>query len=280
MIDYWIVKARVRLIKRNPFFGYLALSLNIREAKKGELDAMPTMGVDARGNLIYRKEFIDTLTQEQLTFVIAHEVMHVALFHLTRLGTRQPMVWNIATDIVVNNILLDNVVSGVMEAPKIILYDKSMKELNAEEIYEKLTKKLGGSGNKSGTGKPSDGLDGMEKKRFDVHTVGNNGKELAKTEQRALERARRQRVASAAQVAKSQGKLPSSIEKLVDYIIGEPKVSWKEVLLKYVQSEIPFDFTYSRPSKRSRAVGTYMPSIVRESVDIMIAIDTSGSISD
>ena len=48
----------------------------------------------------------------------------------------------------------------------------------------------------------------------------------------------------------------------------------------YITNEIPFDFTYARPSKKSISCGFYMPSTMRENIDVVVAVDTSGSISN
>ena len=56
------------------------------------------------------------------------------------------------------------------------------------------------------------------------------------------------------------------------------KVNWKYLLYKYITNELPIDYSYSNPSKRSLASGFYMPKMRRENIEIMVAVDTSGSI--
>jgi predicted metal-dependent peptidase len=80
--------------------------------------------------------------------------------------------------------------------------------------------------------------------------------------------------------AKMMGKLPGGIEGLVDAELEPPKFHWKELLWQYISRCVPQDFTYSRPSKKSRAAGFFMPSVTREHIDITVWFDTSGSISD
>ena len=57
------------------------------------------------------------------------------------------------------------------------------------------------------------------------------------------------------------------------------KVNWKTLLQKYITNTIPTDYTFARPRRSSRALGIYLPSVVKENVEIYVSIDTSGSIS-
>ena len=56
------------------------------------------------------------------------------------------------------------------------------------------------------------------------------------------------------------------------------KLDWKSLLYRYITNAIPQDYTYSRPSKHSQACGFYMPSMKREEIEVVVAVDTSGSI--
>lgn len=78
--------------------------------------------------------------------------------------------------------------------------------------------------------------------------------------------------------AKMQGFKPAGMEQIIESVIEE-KFDWRSLLRQYVQKEIPFDFTFSKPSKKSKSMGVYLPDVRRESVDIAVALDTSGSIS-
>jgi len=86
-------------------------------------------------------------------------------------------------------------------------------------------------------------------------------------------------IKDAATFAKGQGKLPAGMERLFKDLL-EPKMNWKELLQKYIMSVLPQDWTYTKPSKRAQAAGFYMPSIVKETVDIIVGVDSSGSIDD
>ena len=65
-------------------------------------------------------------------------------------------------------------------------------------------------------------------------------------------------------------------------MVGEilnPQISWKQKLYKYITKEIPTDYTYTRPSKKSIACGVYLPSTLKENLEVVVGVDVSGSIS-
>lgn len=86
----------LRIRHRQPFFGVLALFAEHR------LDAsVPTAATDGRV-VLFNPEFAGTLCEAELDAVMVHELLHAALLHCSRRGERDPHVWNIAADIVVN----------------------------------------------------------------------------------------------------------------------------------------------------------------------------------
>lgn len=80
------------------------------------------------------------LEEYEWRFVIAHELLHVGLQHYTRRQGRQPFLWNVACDYVINGWLIE---MEVGKPPKLgLLYDRSLKGESAESIYERLQKNL------------------------------------------------------------------------------------------------------------------------------------------
>ncbi|RRD49473.1 DUF2201 family putative metallopeptidase [Arachnia propionica] len=73
---------------------------------------------------------------EQTKFVIAHEVLHVALRHHSRRAGRDPFLWNAACDYVINDWLIQ---MQVGEAPDHgLLFDEELRGLSAEEVYDRI----------------------------------------------------------------------------------------------------------------------------------------------
>jgi len=79
--------------------------------------------------------------------------------------------------------------------------------------------------------------------------------------------------------AKMQGKEPAGFDRLVTEVL-KPKVDWKALLRRYVTQMVPYDYSYLKPSKRSPPK-IILPGIAKgEQVEALVAVDTSGSISD
>lgn len=79
------------------------------------------------------------LTTDEWRFVLAHEMLHAALRHGERAGWRDPYLFNVACDYVVNGWLVE---MAVGEMPEGLLYDPELKGCSAEEIYDRLTTDL------------------------------------------------------------------------------------------------------------------------------------------
>ena len=96
-----IIVARVGLLLRHPFFGNMATRLRIKAAD----DWSPTAAVDGR-NLYFNTQFFNAMDNKEIEFVIAHEILHCVFDHLTRRDDRDPQIYNIAADYIVNNLLV------------------------------------------------------------------------------------------------------------------------------------------------------------------------------
>ena len=76
------------------------------------------------------------LTDAEVVFVYAHELLHVALMHHSRVQGRDSELWNIACDFVINGWLVE---MGVGTLPSIgALYDPRLQGMSAEAVYDLL----------------------------------------------------------------------------------------------------------------------------------------------
>lgn len=127
--------SRHMLLSKYPFIGSIAL----------RMDLIPVRDVRVRtactdGNAVYFDiAFLSSLSNDERIFVLAHEVWHAVLLHLTRRGTRNPQLFNIATDKEVNYMLKED---GLVP-PKDLCFPEG-KEVGkcAEEIYEMMLKNI------------------------------------------------------------------------------------------------------------------------------------------
>jgi len=259
-----ITKARAGLILDHPFFGSLALRMVIKEDP-----SCPTAWVDGI-TMGYNPEFIENLTLEATKGLICHEVMHLACAHHARRGERNPRRFNMAGDMAINPILLQ---AGFV-LPEGGLNDPSFHNMPAEEIYSKLPDEQEGGENGEGQNSDPGGCGEVRDSK------GPDGQPASPSDLSQAEQEWKVAVAQAAQQAKAAGALPTGLERLVGEIL-EPKVDWKEALRRFVDTAAKSDYSWTSPSKRFIQQGIYMPSLHSEELgEIVVAIDTSGSVTD
>jgi predicted metal-dependent peptidase len=96
---------------------------------------LPTAATNGR-DVMYNPNFIDTLTDKQLTFVVLHEALHKVFQHMTiwrKLWKENPMLANIAADYVVNNTIVEADPHGeVASMPEMCLYDKRFANMTTK----------------------------------------------------------------------------------------------------------------------------------------------------
>ena len=132
-----ISQSRTKLLGRLPFFGRLALKLRPRLAREGE--GVPTAAVSQDGTLIVNPDFAATLTDSQLCFVVAHEVLHPAMLYFDRMQGRIPKLWNFAHDYAIN-LIIKHMADANIELLEGVLCDEKYRDWSAEEIYDDLLK--------------------------------------------------------------------------------------------------------------------------------------------
>src|SRR6056300_899582 len=88
-----IIKARIEMLMSAPFFGNLATRLILKDATEW----CPTAATDGK-YFYYNRDFISFLSDEELVFLVGHEVLHCVYDHMdaSRRGDRNPVLWNIA----------------------------------------------------------------------------------------------------------------------------------------------------------------------------------------
>ncbi len=292
-----ITKAKAKLVFDNrPFFASLAARLDIIEVPTGEKSlggqAIDTMATDME-RIFYNPDFVEKITIEECAGVLMHEILHVAYLHGLRRGSRDPLLWNIACDYAINPIVLDSggKLPRLGDDPSHPGYclDAKYKDWSATAIYDDLLKdakempfKLNGQGGDGEDGK--DGKDGKGKQPLwgeILDPQDETGKKKGQAQQADLENETKLAVQSAAAAAKAVGKLPGSLQGLVE-AIGEPEVDWQDYIAKVLASIIPDNYTWRKPRRSLYAnYGIYMPSTECNGCGRgVVSIDTSGSVSD
>ena len=73
-------------------------------AEVRETNKIPTAATDGLV-LFFNKDFLFSLSSSEQNALMLHEVLHMALLHVSRRESRDPYIWNIAADIVVNDLI-------------------------------------------------------------------------------------------------------------------------------------------------------------------------------
>jgi predicted metal-dependent peptidase len=273
-----LVTARIGLLLRHPFFGNLATRMKLIDAS----DWCATLATDGR-NFYYNNDFVNKLKPKEAEFGFAHEVLHNVFDHMGRRDHRDPQLSNIAADYAVNQILKDERIGEVPSWIK-IFQDNKYRGMSYEQIYDDLYEKaekidigalgelldehLDGEGD--GEGQGEDG---------DVDGSGKGRPRYTEAEKKQIRDEIKEAMVAAAQSA-GAGKVPAGVRRLISDFT-EPKMDWRQLLRMNIQSILKSNFSFSRPNRKSQHCGAVLPGMMNEeTIDVSVAIDMSGSISD
>ncbi len=241
----------LRLRSQAPFFAVLALF-----ARMILRNDLPTAATDGR-DVFFNQGFVDELNAAELDGLLLHEVLHAALLHLPRRGTREPLLWNIAADIVVNGIIANET---PFTLPQGALREGALEKFSTEEVYELLGRDL-------------------KNLPFLAHPDLLEAKELGDDERRRIletywQHARQQAAVLAR--ASGIGKLPAGLVRELGAL--EPShLDWRAHLWRYLV-RTPVDFQGF--DRRLLSRGLYLETLEGESLRVLVAVDTSGSVDN
>jgi predicted metal-dependent peptidase len=270
-----LVTARIGLLLKAPFFGNLATRMTLTNA-----DAWcGTAATDGR-KFYYNSEFVHKMPLKQVEFLVGHEVLHAVYDHMSRTGERDRKIANIAADFCVNADLIEQRIGEKITVVG-LLYDAKYKGMSMEEVYDDLMK----NANKIN-------MSDLEKMLLDEHLDDDDGEgegdgegkdghknrpRLSKEEKRQIRDEIKDAVLQAAQAA-GAGNVPGNVRRMIKDLT-EPQINWKELLEQQIQSTIKSDYTFARPGRKSWHMDAILPSAKPgETIDVVIGIDTSGSI--
>jgi predicted metal-dependent peptidase len=262
-----IIVARVGLLLRHPFFGNMATRLRIEEAKEWCM----TAATDGR-TIYFNREFFTPLTVKQIEFVIAHEILHNVFDHLSRTEGRDRRIFNAAADYCVNGQLTRD---RIGEAPPDIkiFHDPKYYGWSAEQVYDDIFEKHDEESLAALGQLLDDHVDWGDK-----DSKGNKPS-YSKEELKQIRDEIGEATMQAAQAA-GAGNTPGNIQRMIKELT-EPKMNWREIIRQQIQSTIKNDFSFMRPNRKGWHMGAILPGTnFKETIDICVAIDMSGSIGD
>jgi predicted metal-dependent peptidase len=279
-------KSMFRMYQSFPFWAFLVEKCKIHIVPK-ENKSTPTACVDKNANIYFNEHFVQTCSDSMLHFVLAHEVMHMLLGHFDRVGARNPLLWNVSGDILINHMLTEHFRGkGIyLDLSDYCTADKFRvdvpDETTTEQIYDNLMQEA--ENNKKHAKKimgesDPDMRPNQSAQDPDAVCVRENSEDAPVSEKEwsevGLEAATRARMA---------GNCPGFMERIVEGL-NTSKTPWNEVLAYYLRQKLCYNsrnrHTFTPPNRRylyqdiilTSRIGTKKPSIA-------FCIDTSGSMS-
>ena len=272
-----LVTARIGLLLRHSFFGNLATRMQLINA-----DLWCSTAATDGLKFYYNSRFIMMLKPKEVEFLVGHEVLHVVYDHMGRRNNRDPEIWNIADDYAVNADLKRHKVGEFIKTVP-CLYEQKYDGKAAEEIYDDLMKNV-----------QKISIEDLVDQMIDDHMDGDgegdsegNGDSEGKGKRPTMSPEERERVRqevkqaiiNAASSAEA-GSLPLGVERLIKQHTN-PIMPWRELIQTNLTSAIRTDYSWMRPSRRGWHMDAIMPGMnPGEEIDVVVAIDMSGSISN
>jgi predicted metal-dependent peptidase len=260
-------------------------------------DRVPTMGVFASGRMIANRQFVSKLKENELVFVLAHELLHLALRTHDRGRGSGRLEFNYAHDYIINDILRAEL--GFTHVPAGGLDMPGAKEKSAEQIVLEMRKdgdkmqsktqvwdgqasSARSALNQSGQGREQNGagdvLDAQREREMFPDCEGDQQARAKEMESRA---AKSLALAKAMGAMKGRGLESGDVTQSISALRGLYRTPWEMALQKWIESAAPGERTYLRPSRRE--VGRsdiVLPGRKRESWMLNVILDTSGSMTD
>lgn len=281
-------RAHVAIIRHRNWCRFAGI-LSYGETRIGNC---PTAQTDGK-HVTYNPEFIASLTEPQLRFVVLHEAMHKAFRHLTMwrpLMQENAELANVAMDYFINTTLVhENANDSFLAMPPIgVPSEPKYLGWNVKRIYDDLKQQQQqqpqqpqqgggkGSGNDKSKGKGKPELP-QPHDSHDWEAAKEHAPDEAAAEQQAKEIAEALRQGEA--MARKRGDGSGDRNALFDEVL-QPQVDWREQLRDFATQAMSTrdESSWRRPHRRYLADDVYMPSYFGVSIDdAVIGFDTSGS---
>lgn len=304
-----LMLSRMRILCNHGFYGLLLMHM-----KFAVDESCPTAATDGE-RIYFGTDYLDTLSDSEIDFVMMHEILHVVLQHCRRCGDRDHVRYNIASDIVVNSNIMhsngDDIKSITIKGQGPSMHKtpngKEGYFYTAEEVYEMVKPQdqggdggfgsdnsdvegNGGSGdNQKGEGNGKSEANPKNNKSnkgsysgIDCHDKwkgdGESNEETDIWQKRFMDACESISIREASQ---DRGLLPAFAKRLFEEL-KNPKTDWRALLHAFVQEEIN-DYSFSPPDRRFGDTDFFLPDFNEKdeyAKDILFMIDTSGSMSD
>lgn len=268
------MRAREWFISSFPMLGALAAAFTVIEDREicRRLD-ISVAAVSSETKEIYINPMAG-LPEEECRFVMAHELLHVGLRHEARRQGRDPFLWNVACDYVINGWLVEMQIGHI---PRIGgLLDRSLSGLSAEAIYDRIANDMRMYRKLATLRGPglSDMLD-----RTPEWWHSQDGRSLDVFYRECLTQGLEYHL------MQSRGTLPAGLIEEIR-ALSQPPIPWDVELARWFDRNLGTldrTRTYARPSRRQASTPDiprpvwHLPKTELEARTFGVILDTSGS---
>lgn len=262
---------------------------------------VPTMGIFASGRLLVNPGFTARLKDNELVFVLAHELLHLALRTHDRSRGSGRLEFNYAHDYIINDILRAEL--GFASIPAGGLDMPGARERSAEDIVIEMRRNAdlmpartqvfegaqtsvrqifgdGQPGNESRQSNDNAGdvlADQKEREMFPADAEDQARQKAAIDEITA----RGLSLAAAMKALKGRDNGDGAMNATITALRGQLRPAWQSALQKWIESSLPGERTFTRLSRRgAERSEIVLPGRRRESWMLNVVLDTSGSMTE
>lgn len=259
-----LTKAKSQLTSKHPYFGMLASRLEHEE--NSQIEYFVSNGV----RFIYNPTYIKTLNIDELFFILSNCVMHHILAHSARKLKRKGVLWQLATDYAINNMLVKN----KLKLPKGANYNKEYKNMYSEEIYEHLVKEFT---DVTGTSSYDDvkNLESFIQNKGGDSSIFKNMEKMDEKSEDEWDYA----ATLAKEVGNKNSKTPLGLDRFTKKMQAND-IDWKFELYNAINRHMRNNYAFMPPNKKHIYRGVALPSLTSDTLSLVVAIDTSGSINE
>jgi predicted metal-dependent peptidase len=256
-IDKKISQAKAKLLVNYPYFGTIASKLEL--IQNDDIQAFRSDGKRVE----YNSNFFDSIELSKIEFVLANGAMHASLAHEQRKGGRSGWLWQMATDYAVNDMLVEN----GLDRPDAATYSKRFCGLYAEEIYAELKEDIL--------------RDELEYEADDIDDIKTDNEEEnpSKEDNSLSEQLFEEFTKAVLEAEEKKGELPLGINRFFN-LNKSSKIDWRNELKVALDKFHKDDYTLIPPNKKFLHLGIYLPSTKSDKFQLVIAVDSSGSVNE
>jgi len=260
-----LTKAKSQLNSKHPYFGMLASRL--KHEQNSQIDSFASNGV----RFIYNHEYIQKRSMDELFFILTNCVMHHILSHSARKLDRKGPLWQLATDYAINNMLKKN----KFKIPDGANYNRDFRNMYSEEIYEILKEQMQVTSEKSS-------YDDVELLSNFIKDNAGDGSIFKKVENITKDKIQDEwdyAASLAKEVAQKKSLTPLGLERFAKKVKTND-IDWKFELYNAINKHMRNNYAFMPPNKRHLYRGVALPSLSSDTLSLIVAIDTSGSIRE